>query len=55
VPLARAAAAAGVDGFFMEVHPDPDQAMCDGQNMIRLDEFESLVLDIKKISATVMS
>jgi len=54
VPLARAAAAAGVDGFFMEVHPDPDQALCDGPNMIRLDEFEALVLDIKRISAAVM-
>ena len=49
-PLARAAAAAGVDGFFMEVHPDPDNAMCDGPNMIRLDEVEKLLIEIKKIS-----
>jgi 2-dehydro-3-deoxyphosphooctonate aldolase (KDO 8-P synthase) len=53
VPLARAAAAAGVDGFFMEVHPDPDQARCDGPNMIRLDEVEKLLLDIRQISSIV--
>jgi 2-dehydro-3-deoxyphosphooctonate aldolase (KDO 8-P synthase) len=51
--LARAAAAAGVDGFFMEVHPDPDKAMCDGPNMIPLDEVESLLRQIKKISAII--
>ena len=51
--LARAAAAAGVDGFFMEVHPDPDKALCDGPNMIRLDEVEELLIDIKKISSLV--
>ena len=51
VPLARAAAAAGVDGFFMEVHPDPDRAKCDGPNMIRLDEVEELLRVIKMISA----
>jgi 2-dehydro-3-deoxyphosphooctonate aldolase (KDO 8-P synthase) len=41
--LARAAAAVGVDGFFMEVHPDPDSAPSDGPNMVRLDSFEPLV------------
>jgi len=51
--LARAAAAAGVDGFFMEVHPDPDKAMCDGPNMIPLDEVEKLLQEIKKISAII--
>lgn len=52
-PLARAAAAAGVDGFFMEVHPDPDHAKCDGPNMIRLDQVEALLKEIKNISALV--
>jgi len=51
VPLARAAAAVGVDGFFMEVHPDPDRAKCDGPNMIRLDEVEKLLRGIKMISS----
>jgi 2-dehydro-3-deoxyphosphooctonate aldolase (KDO 8-P synthase) len=36
--LARAGAAAGVDALFMEVHPDPDQAQCDGPNSLRLSE-----------------
>jgi 2-dehydro-3-deoxyphosphooctonate aldolase (KDO 8-P synthase) len=53
VHLARAAAAAGVDGFFFETHPDPSKALCDGPNMIRLDKIEELLLDIKKISAIV--
>lgn len=53
VHLARAATAAGVDGFFMEVHPNPDKALCDGPNMIRLDEVEKLLTDIKKIHLLV--
>ncbi len=36
--LARAGLAAGVDGLFMEVHPDPDQALCDGPNSLPLRE-----------------
>lgn len=42
-PLAKAAAAAGADAFFFEVHPDPDNALSDGPNMVRLDEFEALL------------
>ena len=44
--LARAAAAVGVAGIFMEVHPDPDKAPCDGPNMLAirdLPEFLSLI------------
>lgn len=41
--LARAAAATGVDGFFFEVHPDPDSALSDGPNMIKLSDFEKLL------------
>ena len=37
-PLARAAIAAGADALFAEVHPDPDRALCDGPNMLPLDE-----------------
>ncbi len=48
-PLARAAAAVGVDGLFMEVHPDPDKALCDGPNMIKLDEVEKMLQTIKSI------
>jgi 2-dehydro-3-deoxyphosphooctonate aldolase (KDO 8-P synthase) len=42
-PLTRAAVAAGVDGIFMEVHPDPDNAFCDGPNSWPLDEIEGLL------------
>ena len=41
--LAKAAAAVGVDGFFMEVHPDPDKAMSDGPNMVPLGEMKNLL------------
>jgi 2-dehydro-3-deoxyphosphooctonate aldolase (KDO 8-P synthase) len=41
--LARAAVAAGVDAVFMEVHPDPENAPCDGPNMIPLHEVEALI------------
>src|SRR5256885_377547 len=41
--LARAAVAVGVAGVFIETHPDPDHAPCDGPNMVPLREFEELV------------
>jgi 2-dehydro-3-deoxyphosphooctonate aldolase (KDO 8-P synthase) len=41
--LARAAAAAGCDGIFVETHPRPDQALSDGPNMIALDDLPALV------------
>ena len=41
--LARAAAAAGVDGFFIETHPDPANALSDGPNMIPLDEMSDFL------------
>lgn len=48
-PLARAAAAVGVDGLFMEVHPEPDKALCDGPNMIKLDATERMLKVIAAI------
>lgn len=48
-PLARAAVAVGVDGLFMEVHPEPDRALCDGPNMIKLSEVEKMLNTIKSI------
>lgn len=41
--LARAAVAAGCDALFLEVHPDPDQALSDGPNALALDDLESLI------------
>lgn len=46
--LARAAAATGVDGFFIETHPDPGKALSDGPNMIPLAEMERFLEDIVK-------
>jgi 2-dehydro-3-deoxyphosphooctonate aldolase (KDO 8-P synthase) len=46
--LARAAAAAGVDGFFIETHPNPSQALSDGPNMIPLREMEEFLSMIKR-------
>jgi len=45
--LARAAAAMGVSNFFLEVHDDPDNAPSDGPNMLRLEDFEDTVKQIK--------
>jgi len=47
-PLARAAASIGVAAIFMETHPDPDNAPSDGLNMIPMDQFEALLMDIKR-------
>jgi 2-dehydro-3-deoxyphosphooctonate aldolase (KDO 8-P synthase) len=46
--LAKAAAAAGVDGFFIETHPNPEKALSDGPNMIPLHEMEDFLKMIKK-------
>lgn len=46
--LAKAAIAAGADALFIETHPDPDKALCDGPNSLPLDEIESL---LKKLIA----
>lgn len=48
-PLARAAAATGVDGLFMETHPEPGKALCDGPNMIKLDNLKEMLSIIKAI------
>jgi 2-dehydro-3-deoxyphosphooctonate aldolase (KDO 8-P synthase) len=48
-PLASAAAAAGCDGFFMEVHPDPDRALSDGPNMVPLDQLKPLLERLLRI------
>jgi 2-dehydro-3-deoxyphosphooctonate aldolase (KDO 8-P synthase) len=46
--LARAAAAAGVDGFFIETHPNPESALSDGPNMIPLSRMDSFLTMIKQ-------
>jgi len=49
--LARAAAAWGCDGLFLEVHEDPDSARSDGPNTLRLETLGGLLKDLKKIFA----
>jgi 2-dehydro-3-deoxyphosphooctonate aldolase (KDO 8-P synthase) len=51
--LARAAVAAGIDGLFVEVHPNPDCALCDGPNSLALDSLPELLATLKKIDAVV--
>lgn len=47
--LARAAAAAGVRGVFLECHPDPDKALCDGPNSWPLHKLEQLLQELSEI------
>ncbi|MGE5893812.1 MAG: 3-deoxy-8-phosphooctulonate synthase [bacterium] len=49
--LARAAVAVGVDGLFLEVHPNPDQALCDGPNMINFDMLKRILKHLKALDA----
>jgi 2-dehydro-3-deoxyphosphooctonate aldolase (KDO 8-P synthase) len=48
-PLVRAAVATGIHGLFLEVHPDPDHALCDGPNSLPLDEAEALLKTVKAL------
>jgi 2-dehydro-3-deoxyphosphooctonate aldolase (KDO 8-P synthase) len=51
-PLARAAAAVGVDGLFFEAHPRPDESPSDGPNMVPLDRFEELLARVLAVHET---
>lgn len=52
--LAKAAVATGcLSGVFMETHPDPDQAPCDGPNAWPLDQLEDLIMQLQRIAAVV--
>lgn len=51
--LSRAAVAFGCDGLFLEVHPEPESAPCDGPNMISLKALEKLLKQVKKIEAAL--
>ena len=46
--LANAAAAVGVDGFFIETHPNPSQALSDGPNMIPLAQLRTFLTTVKQ-------
>ena len=48
-PLARAAAAVGIDALFIEVHPDPDKALSDGPNSLNFKQAEKVIKEVKAI------
>lgn len=52
-PLARAAMAAGADGLLLEVHHDPDNAICDGAQTMTLEQFDDLMGELKVIAGAV--
>jgi 2-dehydro-3-deoxyphosphooctonate aldolase (KDO 8-P synthase) len=54
-PLARAAAAVGIDGLFLETHPHPEAALSDGPNMVPLGEVATLVDQVLRVRAAVES
>jgi len=51
--LSRAATAFGCQGLFLEVHPNPSRALCDGGNMINLKDLEKLLKQVKKIESAL--
>jgi len=51
--LTRAAVGAGVDALFMEVHDEPSKALCDGPNMVSLEDLEELLIKAKAIDEIV--
>jgi 2-dehydro-3-deoxyphosphooctonate aldolase (KDO 8-P synthase) len=53
LPLARAAAGAGIDGIFFETHPDPDRALCDGPNMVPLSELPGVLEQVLAVHEAV--
>jgi 3-deoxy-7-phosphoheptulonate synthase len=52
-PLSKAAVAVGADGLIIEVHNDPANALCDGQQSIKPEVFENLVKDLRNIATAV--
>src|SRR5687768_11895145 len=51
LPLARAAVAAGADGIIVEVHPEPEHALCDGPQLIPSAEFEEFAAEIRALAS----
>ena len=47
-----AAAAAGADGLIVEVHPDPDNAICDGPQQLRTEDFADYLRQVERVAET---
>jgi len=54
IPIARAAVAAGADGVMVEVHANPEKALCDGAQSLDAEGFE-LLMDQLRVIATAMN
>jgi 2-dehydro-3-deoxyphosphooctonate aldolase (KDO 8-P synthase) len=52
--IAKAGIAIGVDGLFLETHPNPSQAKSDGANMLQLDKLEDLLIKLVKIRKAII-
>ena len=50
-PLARAAVAVGIDALFVEVHPDPERAPCDGPSQIDFEALDALLAALRPLDA----
>ena len=55
VDLALAGTAIGIAGLFIEVHPDPKKALCDGPSATKLDEIENLLTKVKAVDEIIKS
>ena len=55
LPLARAAIAVGIDALFVEVHPEPDRAPCDGPSQIDFETFEQLLGEARALDTALAS
>jgi len=52
-PMSKAAVAAGADGILIEVHSNPECALCDGEESIKPSQFKTLMQDMRKIAVAV--
>jgi len=52
-PMSRAAVAAGADGLIVEVHPNPEEALCDGAQSLRPEEFKALMGELEPVARSV--
>lgn len=53
VPMARAAIAAGADGLIIEMHPEPEKALSDGMQSLYPDQFEKMVVELRRVALAV--
>jgi 2-dehydro-3-deoxyphosphooctonate aldolase (KDO 8-P synthase) len=53
--IAKAGIATGVDGIFIETHPDPSKALSDGANMLELNKLENLLIDLIRIRKATLN